>query len=97
MLKATDARFATLRCPTLYGLNVAVTGLSREERLEVRFVLRRLTLARLFQVKRLLEDQGATYSASLELDDTSLLLCSSDASDKYKKAMQWGVPCLATR
>jgi len=82
MLKATDARFATLRCSTLYGLNVAVTGLSREERLEV---------------KRLLEDQGATYSASLELDDTSLLLCSSDSSDKYKKAMQWGVPCLATR
>ena len=40
MLKATDARFATLRCPTLYGLNVAVTGLSREERLEVRFILR---------------------------------------------------------
>ena len=49
------------------------------------------------QVKRLLEDQGATYSASLELDGTSLLLCSSDSTDKFKKAKQWGVPCLATR
>ena len=40
MLKATDARFATLRCSTLYGLNVAVTGISREERLEVRCIQR---------------------------------------------------------
>ena len=37
MLKATDPRFATLRCSPLYGLSVAVTGISREERLEVNF------------------------------------------------------------
>ena len=97
MLKATDARFATLRCSTLYGLSVAVTGISREERLEVRFIKHTLLLLTFLQVKRLLEEQGATYSASLELDDTSLLLCSSDTSDKYKKARQWGVPCLSTR
>ena len=35
MLKATDARFASLRCSALHGLSVAVTGIPREERLEV--------------------------------------------------------------
>ena len=99
MLKATDARFASLRCSALHGLSVAVTGIPREERLEV--IPPPLNIADVvvvgLQVKRLLESNGAIYSASLLRDETSLLLCSLNSSDKYEKARQWNVPCLSIR
>ena len=98
MLKATDARFASLRCPALHGLSVAVTGIPREERLEVIPPLNIVDVVVVgVQVKRLLESNGATYSASLLRDETSLLLCSLNSSDKYEKARQWNVPCLSIR
>ena len=100
MLKATDARFASLRCSALHGLSVAVTGIQREERLEV-LPPPPINIADVvvvgLQVKRLLESNGATYSASLLRDETSLLLCSLNSSDKYEKARQWNVPCLSIR
>ena len=78
---ATDPALARHSCPPLLGLVVAVTGLAGEDREVVRSTV---------------EEHGGVYSATLDRDATSVLLCASSRSAKAAAARRWGVPCLAT-
>ena len=79
-LAACDQRFASLQCPALLGLTVTVSQLGSEDR---------------EAMKRMVEENGASYSPSLEKREDSVLICCQTSGPKYEAARQWGVPCVS--
>ena len=63
----------------LQGVSVCVSQLNRTDKELLR---------------KTLETHGGTYSGILEMEKTSVLVCTSPAGDKYNHAKKWKIPCV---
>lgn len=81
MVSAIDPRFASHRCPALLGVTVSVSQLNRADKELLR---------------KNVETHGGLYSGVLEMDKTTVLVCTSPAGDKYSHAKKWNIPCLTS-
>lgn len=76
---ATDERFLSLTCPVLYGMVICVSQLDRATKLAL---------------KGIIEENGGTYAAMLEMSKTSVLIVSAPEGEKYSHACKWRIKCL---
>ncbi|XP_076054847.1 mutagen-sensitive 101 isoform X2 [Oratosquilla oratoria] len=76
---ATDQRFSIYTCAVFKGLIICVSQMNRKEK---------------EAVKKIIEDNGGTYTPSLEMDRTSVLVIPAPEGEKYKHACNWRLPCL---
>jgi len=78
---ATEARFSIHRCPSLLGVSVSVSMMGKEDKDIVR---------------KTVTSHGGQYSPSLEKDQTTVLVTSSAAGDKFQAAKKWNIPCVTS-
>ena len=76
---ATDPQFTRYKCPSLLGLNITVSQLGRKDR---------------DLLKNTIESHGGTYSPTLDMDTTTLVVLLKPEGDKYKYAKKWRIPCI---
>ncbi|XP_071515470.1 DNA topoisomerase 2-binding protein 1-like isoform X2 [Panulirus ornatus] len=76
---ATDQQFLSYACPVFKGLVICVSQMQRKEK---------------EALKKIIEENGGTYSAALEMSVTSLLIIPSPEGDKYTHACNWRIQCL---
>eukprot|EP00092_Neocalanus_flemingeri_P010154 GFUD01010944.1.p1 GENE.GFUD01010944.1~~GFUD01010944.1.p1 ORF type:complete len:1552 (+),score=561.52 GFUD01010944.1:76-4731(+) len=82
LVTAVDPRFSSHRCPALLGVTVSVSQLNRADK-EL--------------LKKSVETHGGVYSGVLEMDKTTVLVCTSPAGDKYSHAKKWKIPCVSSQ
>ena len=80
-VSAVEARFRGHRCPSMQGVSVCVSQLNKVDKELLR---------------KTLETHGGSYSGILEMDKTSVLVCTSPAGDKYNHARKWRIPCVTS-
>eukprot|EP00092_Neocalanus_flemingeri_P108788 GFUD01139726.1.p1 GENE.GFUD01139726.1~~GFUD01139726.1.p1 ORF type:complete len:533 (-),score=170.64 GFUD01139726.1:22-1620(-) len=81
LVSAVEPRFIRYRCPALLGVTVSVSQLNRADKELLR---------------RSVETHGGVYSGVLEMDKTSVLVCTSPDGDKYSHAKKWKIPCVSS-
>ena len=82
LVTAVDPRFSVHRCPPLLGVTVCVSQLNRADR---------------DLLKRSVETYGGVYSGVLEMDTTTVLICTSPEGEKYNHAKKWNIPCVSSQ
>lgn len=80
-VSAVEPRFRSHRCPSMQGVSVCVSQLGKADK---------------DLLRKTLETHGGTYSGILEMDKTSVLVCTSPAGDKYNHARKWKIPCVTS-
>jgi len=80
-VSAIDARFRSHKCPAMQGVIVCVSQMNRADKELLR---------------KNLETHGGSYSGVLEMEKTSVLVCTSPAGDKYNYAKKWKIPCVSS-
>uniref|UniRef100_A0A0P4VX53 BRCT domain-containing protein n=1 Tax=Scylla olivacea TaxID=85551 RepID=A0A0P4VX53_SCYOL len=78
-VSASDNRFLPYLCKPLHGLIVCVSQADQSTKLSL---------------KKLIEENGGTYTTKLAMGETSVLIVSSPEGKKYRFAIKWGVPCV---
>ncbi len=78
---ATDPQFSRYKCPALMGLNITVSQLNKKDR---------------DLLKKSIEAHGGTYTGSLDMETTMLLVLLKPEGDKYKYAKKWKIPCVTS-
>lgn len=76
----TELNTEDYRCPVLKGCTVCVTGLSTVERKEV---------------QRLCDQNGATYTGQLKMNECTHLIVNEPTGQKYEFARKWNVYCVS--
>ncbi|XP_068207098.1 DNA topoisomerase 2-binding protein 1 isoform X2 [Palaemon carinicauda] len=76
---ATDEQFLSYTCPIFKNLVICVSQMPRKNKAAL---------------KKIIEENGGTYSASLEMAVTSVLIIPSPEGDKYEYARNWRIQCL---
>ena len=71
MCHATDSEFSRYKCPSLLGLNITVSQLGKKDR---------------DLIKKSIENHGGTYTGSLDMETTMVLILTKPEGDKYKYA-----------
>ena len=79
--QAMEPRFRSHRCPAMQGLTVCVSQLIKQDKELLR---------------KTLETHGGSYSGILEMEKTSVLICTSPSGDKYNHAKKWKIPCVSS-
>jgi len=82
IINATDPRFVAYRCPALLGVTICVSQLNKSDKELLR---------------KKVETHGGVYSGALEMDKTTVLVCTSPAGDKYNHAKKWKIPCVTNQ
>jgi len=82
MVTAVDPRFSIDRCPALLGVTVCVSQLNRADK---------------DLLKRTVETYGGVYTGVLNMDMTTVLVCTSPEGDKYNHAKKWNIPCVSSQ
>ena len=80
-VSAVESRFRSHRCPSMQGVSVCVSQLSKADK---------------DLLRKTLDTHGGVYSGILEMDKTSVLVCTSPAGDKYNHARKWKIPCVTS-
>ena len=78
-LHASDSCYDRFKCPVFKGLIISVSQLSAEERLTL---------------KKVIEENGGSYSGALKAHETTHLVLSEPTGDKYRFAKSWKVICV---
>lgn len=78
---AVDPQFSRYKCPSLMGLTITVSQLGKKDR---------------DLLKKSIESHGGTYSGSLDMESTMLLILPKPEGDKYKYARKWKIPCVTS-
>ncbi|XP_050711420.1 DNA topoisomerase 2-binding protein 1-like isoform X2 [Eriocheir sinensis] len=78
-VSATDELFLPYKCKPLHGLVVCVSQVDQDTKADL---------------KRIIEENGATYTNTLDKGSTSVLIVSSPEGKKYNFAIKWGIYCL---
>lgn len=82
LVTAVDPRFSVHRCPPLLGVTVCVSQLNKADK---------------DLLKRTVENYGGVYSGVLEMETTTVLVCTSPEGDKYSHAKKWNIPCVSSQ
>jgi len=82
LVTAVDPRFRVHRCPPLLGVTVCVSQLNKADR---------------DLLKRSVETYGGVYSGVLEMETTTVLICTSPEGEKYNHAKKWNIPCVSSQ
>jgi len=82
LVTAVDPRFSIHRCPALFGVTVSVSQLNRADK---------------DLLRRTVEMNGGVYSGVLEMETTTVLVCTSPDGDKYNHAKKWNIPCVTSQ
>ena len=77
---ATDQQFLSHVCPVFFKQVVCVSQLPKKEK---------------NSIKKLVEENGGTYSPALDMNTTTLLVLLSPDGDKYKAALEWNIKCVS--
>ena len=67
-VSAVDGRYSSHRCPSLLGVTVSVSQLSRADK---------------DLLRKSIENHGGGYSGVLEMDKTTVLICASPSGKTY--------------
>ncbi|XP_042237542.1 DNA topoisomerase 2-binding protein 1-like isoform X2 [Homarus americanus] len=78
-ISATDQQFLSYVCPVFKGLVISVSQLQRKQKEAIR---------------KIIEENGGTYSPLLEMSVTSVLIIPTPEGDKYSHARNWRIQCL---
>ena len=78
---AVEPRFRQLKCPAMQGVTVCVSQMNKADKELIR---------------KTLETHGGCYNGVLDMDKTSVLVCTSPAGDKYAHAKKWKIPCVTS-
>ncbi|XP_069938324.1 DNA topoisomerase 2-binding protein 1 isoform X2 [Cherax quadricarinatus] len=76
---ATDEQFLSYACPVFKGLVICVSQMPRKEK---------------EALKKIIEENGGTYSSTLDMSGTSVLIIPTPEGDKYSYARNWRIQCL---
>ncbi|XP_027237421.2 DNA topoisomerase 2-binding protein 1 isoform X2 [Penaeus vannamei] len=76
---ATDQQFLSYTCPVFKGLVICVSQMHRKEK---------------DALMKMIQDNGGTYSGSLEMAVTSVLIIPTPEGEKYTHACNWRIQCL---
>jgi len=82
LVTSVDPRFSSFRCPALLGVTVSVSQLNKADKELLR---------------KSVETHGGVYSGALEMDKTTVLVCTSSTGDKYSHAKKWKIPCVTSQ
>jgi len=82
MVTAVDPRFSIDRCPPLLGVTVCVSQLNSADK---------------DLLKRTVESYGGVYTGVLDMEMTTVLVCTSPEGDKYNHAKKWNIPCVSSQ
>ena len=82
IVTGVDPRFIIHRCPALLGVTVSVSQLNRADK---------------DLLRRTVEMYGGVYSGVLEMDTTTVLVCTSPEGEKYSHAKKWNIPCVTSQ
>ena len=76
---ATDPQFTRFKCPALMGITFTVSQMNKKDKELLR---------------RSIESHGGTYSGTLDMETTEILIITKPEGDKFKYARKWKIPCL---
>lgn len=76
---ATDEQFLSYTCPIFKNLVICVSQMPRKNK---------------EALKKIIEENGGTYSPSLDMAVTSVLIIPSPEGEKYEHARNWRIQCL---
>ncbi|XP_045617941.1 DNA topoisomerase 2-binding protein 1 isoform X2 [Procambarus clarkii] len=76
---ATDQQFLSYACPVFKGLTICVSQMPRKEKAAL---------------QKMIEENGGTYSSTLDMADTSVLIIPTPEGNKYTYARNWRIQCL---
>jgi len=82
LVTAVDPRFSNRICPPLHGVTVTVSQFGRADK-EI--------------LQKTVESAGGSYSGVLDMETTSVLICTSNEGEKYLHAKKWNIPCVSSQ
>ena len=80
-IHATDPIFTRYKCPVLQGLCITVSQYGKKDR-EL--------------LKKSVESHGGSYTPTLDMNTTTIVILNKADGDKYRYAKRWKIPCITS-
>ena len=81
IVTAQDRRFSHHKCLAMQGVSISVSQLNKNDK---------------NLLKKKVETHGGTYSGILDMEKTTVLVCTGPAGEKYSHAKKWKIPCVSS-